>query len=492
MHKCFLFWVVVGISCMFSSCSEESGQQPDKPNVLFISVDDLRPELQCYGSGQIHSPNIDKLAASGLTFRRAYCNVPVCGASRASLLTGIRPTYHRFLQYYAQADVETPDAVTLPEHFKNNGYTTISVGKIFHSPADNETRAWSETPFRFDHHKLPDGSWSDKGWQNYISEENLALAEERKWGAAKPWERQAVGDTAYFDGKYAQKAIEYLQEFKESGEPFFLGLGFLKPHLPFNAPQKYWDLYDREKIELADNMFFPEQAPNQARFNWGELRAYAGIPKEGPVNDSIARTLTHGYYACVSATDALIGQVLDELDRLGLRENTIVVLWGDHGWNIGEHGMWCKHVNFETSLRTTFVMSAPGASTGMVDGIVEMVDLYPTLNELCALPPLQDQLDGVSLVPMLRNPASKLKAFAISKWMRGVTLVGERYFYTEWHDDQRQSTGRMLYDHQTDPKENINIAEQAENAALVEELSKTLNAHLADDYWTPGIGVYNR
>jgi len=491
--KILLFALLGVLSCNTKRSSDQvSTGQPDRMNVLFIAVDDLRPELNCYGKSQIHSPNIDRLAESGVTFTRAYCNVPVCGASRSSLLSGIRPTYNRFLHYYAQADIETPDAVTIPEHFKNNGYTTISLGKIFHTPADNETKAWSETPYRFDHHKMPDGSWSDKGWQNYLTEENLAIARMQDNGAAAPWEIADVDDTAYYDGKYAAKAVEYLQRFEDSREPFFLALGFLKPHLPFNAPKKYWDMYDRKDIDLADNPFLPENAPRQAEFNWGELRAYHGIPKEGPVSDSVARTLIHGYYACVSATDALVGMVLDELERSGLNKNTVVMLWGDHGWNLGEHGFWCKHVNFETSLRSTLMISAPGYTKGKAEGIVEFVDIYPTLIDLCALPLPDQQLEGTSLSPLMLNIRARVKDFAIAKWMKGVTLIDDQYFYTEWHNDQKEGVARMLYDHKVDPDENVNISELPQNAELVQNLSEKLNANLADDYWDPKVGVYGR
>lgn len=489
----FILVVPIFLSCDTSKKqSKNATNNEEKMNVLFLAVDDLRPELNCYGKTQIKSPNIDRLAEAGVTFTRAYCNVPVCGASRASLLTGIRPTYNRFLQYYAQADIETPDAVTIPEHFKNNGYTTVSIGKVFHTPADNEPKAWSETPFRFDHHKMRNHQWSDGGWQNYITEENLAIAKTKENGAAMPWEASDVGDTAYFDGKYAKKAIEYLGKFKERDEPFFLALGFLKPHLPFNAPKKYWDMYDRQEIDLADNPFLPEHAPGQAKFNWGELRAYEGIPKEGPVSDSVARTLVHGYYACVSATDALVGMVLDELKRLELDKNTIVLLWGDHGWNLGEHGFWCKHVNFETSLRSTMLVSAPGYSTGQANGIVEFVDMYPTLVDLCGLPNPKQNLEGISLKPMLTDTIAQVKDFAIAKWMKGVTLIEDQYFYTEWHNPEKAMIGRMLYDHKVDPDENVNISELPENAELVRGLSEKLNSKLAEDYWDPQVGEYNR
>lgn len=489
--KTLLYLFLRFLCIIFLSFCTSQKEESQKPNVLFIAVDDLRPELNCYGKSYIKSPNIDRLAESGVTFTRAYCNVPVCGASRASLLTGIRPTYNRFLQYYAEARVETPDAVTIPEHFKNNGYKTISVGKIFHNAGDNEAKAWSETPYRHDHRKLEDGSWTDQGWQNYLNEENVTISKTKENGAARPWEI-LENDDKYFDEQYAEKAIEYLKEFKDSDQPFFLGVGFLKPHLPFNAPKKYWDMYDRDDIDLADNPYFPKDAPNQAHFNWGELRAYHGIPKEGPVNDSIAKTLVHGYYACVSATDALVGSIMDELKNLGLDKNTIVMLWGDHGWNLGEHGFWCKHVNFETSLRSTLMIAGPGYARGKANGIVEFVDIYPTLIDMCNLPKPKQTLEGSSMMPIMNNPTASIKDLAISKWMKGVTLIEDRYFYTEWHDNEKNAVSRMLYDHQNDADENVNISELPENETLVNELSDKLNENLSPDYWNKATGNYNR
>ena len=485
------FFLCIVAVFLFSACSDQRDTlRVNRPNILLIAVDDLRPDLNVYGDSFIKSPNIDRLAASGITFKRAYCNVPVCGASRASLFTGVRPGYNRFLYHYAQASVEVPEVATLPEHLKENGYMTISVGKIFHTPADSEHRAWSEIPFRFDHHRLDNGSWSDKGWQDYITEENITIAKTASNGAAWPWEKADVDDSTYLDGIYADKAIEYLQSFKESEKPFFLGVGFLKPHLPFNAPAKYWDMYDREDIKLADNPFFPKDAPEQARFNWGELRSYHGVPKEGPVSDEMATTLRHGYYACVSATDALVGKVMAQLDRLEMTDDTIVILMGDHGYNLGDHGLWNKHVNFETALRTTLIISGPDVAQGSADGIVEYVDLYPTLIDIAGIPKPDHPLEGTSLLPMLRNPEVVVKDFAISKWMQGVTLIGERHFYSEWHDTERNRIARMLYDHERDPHENTNIAELKENEGLVHSLSTTLNQKLDVYYWAPPVGEY--
>ena len=264
----------------------------EKPNVLFIAVDDLRPELGCYGQSYIHSPHLDQLAQEGVLFRRAYCNIPVCGASRASLLTGARPTRNRFLGYDTWAEKDYPEAITLPQHFQNNGYHTISNGKIFHHQTDSED-SWNEI-------------WRPSGlgsWRDYLLAENLALdTEEGQRGPA--YEKAEVADSAYFDGKIADKTIEDLKKLKAQGKPFFLATGFLKPHLPFNAPARYWDMYDRDSITLPDNYYAPKNAPKAAIHDWGELRNYHDIPKEGPLSDSMALTLIHGYYACVSYTDA--------------------------------------------------------------------------------------------------------------------------------------------------------------------------------------------
>ncbi|MCK4965914.1 sulfatase, partial [bacterium] len=339
-------------------CRNGQGVKNGKPNVLFIAVDDLRPQINCYGHSQMISPNIDALASSGTIFSRCYCQVPVCGASRASLLTGTRPTRSHFVTWLSRADKERPSATVLPSHFKNNGYYTISNGKVFHHKIDS-MEAWSEKPWRSNILPYPD----KKVW-NYLKEENIAILDASKNNRGPSYESADVPDNAYFDGKTADKAISDLNRLNKMDKPFFLAVGFLKPHLPFNAPKKYWDLYKRESIDLADNPFRPKGAPDAALHNWGELRQYVGIPGKGPLSDELARTLVHGYYACVSYTDAQIGRVVGELDRLGLRENTVIVLWGDHGWQLGEHGLWCKHCNFETSLHSPLIVSAPEFNGG--------------------------------------------------------------------------------------------------------------------------------
>ena len=433
-----------------------------KPNVLFIAVDDLRPQLGCYGHEKMISPNIDQLAADGVTFLRSYCQVPVCGASRASLMTGTRPTKDRFLGFDTWAEKDLPGALSIAQHFRNNEYHTISNGKIFHHRTDC-LDGWSEEPWR------PKGTW-----RNYLLQENIELVQKNEGGAGPPFEAADVPDNAYFDGMIADKGISDLQRLKQMDKPFFLALGFLKPHLPFNAPKMYWDMYKREEIDLADNPFRPKGAPDAALHNWGELRAYHGIPAKGPLSDDLALTLVHGYYACVSYTDAQIGRVLTELDQLGLRDNTVVVLWGDHGWNLGEHGLWCKHCNFETSLHSPLILRAPSVEAGTrTNALTEYLDIYPSLCELCNLP-LPGHLQGVSFVPLLKDPNLPWKEAVFSRYFKGDSVKTDRYRYTEWRQNNGTKYAQMLYDHYIDPFENVNISEIPRNREIVRKLSEML------------------
>ena len=440
-----------------------------KPNILFIAVDDLRPQLGCYGHAQMKSPNIDRLASEGFLASRSYCNVPVCGASRASLLTGMRPKRDRFVNYHTWADKDLPGNLSLPRYLKEQGYYTLSNGKVYHHQTDGEG-SWSEAAWR--------PTNPDNNWRDYLSETNQRISRAHPDHRGLPYEAMEVEDNAYFDGKIADKTIEDLKRLRDKDQPFFLAAGFLKPHLPFNAPQKYWDLYDRETINMADNPFRPQNAPDAAMHNWGELRNYAGIPPTGPLDENLARTLVHGYYACVSYTDAQIGRILDTLDELDLSQNTIVILWGDHGWNLREHGLWCKHCNFNTSLQAPILLRAPGYQGGIEsDGLIEFVDIYPTLCELAGLE-IPEHCQGKSFVPLIKKPDQSWKSFVHSRFHNGESIRTDRHLYTEWHDDDGKMYARMLYDHVNDPKENVNISEDPTNQTLVAELSKLLNEHI--------------
>ena len=438
-----------------------------RTNVLFIPVDDLRPQLGCYGHTLMISPNIDRLAGEGVIFERAFCSVPVCGASRASLLSGIRPLRDRFVYFDARVDKDAPDAVTIPQLFRRNGYTTVSLGKVYHH-LDDDMPGWSEQPWH-----APNGS-------GYLLEENVRLHESNSKKtpprSGPAWEGADVDDEAYPDGVMTSRAIAELKKFARSGEPFFLATGYLRPHLPFNSPKKYWDLYDPIQLNLAPNPFRPKGAPAAAMHNFGELRKYAWIPEAGPLPDGMALEMIHGYYASVSYVDAQIGRLLAALKELGLDKNTVVILWGDHGWQLGEHGLWCKHCNFQTSLRAPLLVKVPGISGGKrTSALTEFVDIYPTLCELCGLEP-PPSLQGTSFVPLLNNSEKKWKKAVFSCFHNGGSVRTNRYLYTEWTDKNGRVYARMLYDHQSDPGENVNISELPENREVVKQLSELLHA----------------
>jgi len=476
-----LLWSLA--AALATSAGVAASEAPDRLNVLFIAVDDLRPELGCYGNQRVGSPNIDRLAKRGVAFRRAYCQQAVCSPSRTSLLTGLRPDSTKVYDLQTHFRDTVPRVVTLPQHFKNHGYRVVGMGKIYHGGLDDEL-SWSEP-------------WRRPGGSGYQLPENLALirkkqAEARKRGlkgqalsraARGPATEMAdVPDNAYPDGACADMAIETLGQIKD--EPFFLAVGFLKPHLPFNAPKRYWDRYRRDEIGLADNPFAPKGSPPFALTSFGELRNYDDMPQEGPVGDDDARRLIHGYLACVSYTDAQIGRVVDELDRLDLAKKTAIVLWGDHGWKLGEHGSWCKHTNFELDARVPMIVAAPGIGGAgkSTDALAEFVDIYPTLCDLAKLP-LPDHLEGTSLLPVLDDVGKSVKTAAFSQYPRGHqgrALMGysmrtDRWRYTEWLDRKSgEVVARELYDHENDPAENENVAERSDNAAVVAHLSRQL------------------
>jgi arylsulfatase A-like enzyme len=467
--------IVPTILVVLPAAWADTPQPTVRPNLLFIAVDDLRPQLACFGKQFMKTPNFDALAKRSVLFERAYCMVPTCGASRASLMTGLRPTPRRFVSYTARADKEAPQAITLNTHFKNNGYTTISLGKIFHFPDDNRN-GWSEKPWRS----------SARQYRNQAAEKKAIRDHQAKYPGRKKvrgfaFESFDAPDEEYPDAQTASKAIEHLQQFGKSETPFFLAVGFLKPHLPFCAPKRYWDLYDYDSIDIPSNYGPPKGAPQGAVHSSGELRAYAGIPPQGPVDRETARHLIHGYYACVSFIDAQLGRLLAILDETGLAENTIIVLWGDHGWQLGEHGMWNKHSCFETSMHAPLFVAAPGSVEGISPGtrtraLTEFIDIYPSLCELAGIESPQ-HLEGQSFVPLMRNPSLPGKPYAVGRFTSGDTIRTDRYRYSEYRGDRGagQLTGRMLYDQRTDPDENTNVVDESSNTSTVTALSEDLN-----------------
>ena len=464
-----------------------------RPNVLFIAVDDLRPELGCYGKDYIKSPNIDGIAKSGIVFNRAYCQQAICSPTRSSLLTGTRPDTTKVWDLVTHFRKALPDVVTLQQNFKNNGYFVQGMGKIFHGHLDDPP-SWSvpwQTP-KADVYALPqnleaspvkvDGEPDDAApvQKSKKGKKDSGGGEEGSAMKGPVYECADVPDNTYTDGKVADLAVQTLKDISKKKQPFFLAVGFVKPHLPWVSPKKYWDLYDESAIELAPNPFYPKDAPDYAIHMYdGEIYAYEGIPPKGqPFSPELAHKLKHAYFAGVSYTDAQVGKVLAELDRLGLRENTIIILWGDHGWKLGEHSAWGKHSNCENDANAPLILSVPGMKNAgaHTDALVEFVDIYPTLSELAGLP-LPGHLEGTSFKPLLDDPKRPWKTAAFSQYPRGENggLMGysmrtDRYRFTVWVSDKDHSKvdAIELYDHQTDPQENTNIAKA--NPELVQQL----------------------
>ncbi|MFL2546809.1 MAG: sulfatase [Candidatus Rariloculaceae bacterium] len=461
-------------------------QETARPNFLIIIVDDLRPEIAAYGDETIQTPNIDGLAATGIVFENAFTAVPVCGASRAAFLSGRKPTTSRFLAFDSRLDQELPGAQSLPGYFHEHGYHTISNGKVFDVTEDS-AGAWSEPAWN------PEGDWSSAMERNSRRDDLQRAYRDNPPGVFGPtWERVDVGDDAYPDGKVAQKAVDDLKRMSDLDSPFLMVVGFRKPHLPFTAPDKYWSLYDRSDFTLPSTYREPpEGAPINPVHNSSELRAYAGIPQTGPLglSDEEALNMIHAYHAAVSYADAQVGKVLSALSDSGLDENTIVVLSGDHGWNLGDHTIWNKHTLFDIALRTPLIIRTPDNSSARSNAIASLLDLFPTLADLAGLPEPSD-VDGVSLAPVLADPSIDIREAAISRYFDGASVRTHRYRYSDWRDEAGSVTARMLYDLAVDPDETINISEKAEYTGVVEELSALITADDSGKPWSPRIPPY--
>ena len=449
-------------------------------NVLFVAIDDLRPALGCYGDEVAVTPNIDRLAHRGTVFRRAYCQQAVCSPSRLSVLTGMRPDTIRVWDLKTHFRKAVPEAVALPQLFREHGYHTQSIGKIYHGSGkpSKDPPSWSVPP-KFDYVRDPQ--------LRYALPENLA-GKGLKRSAA---ESAAVADDHYIDGIVCNAAVQTLREIRQ--RPFFLAVGFRKPHLPFCAPAKYWKLYDREQIPPPATVEHPLDAPELATRSWQELEGYTDIPNSDEqglrLPEAKVCELRHGYYACVSYVDSLVGRLLDEVNELGLLERTVIVLWGDHGFHLGEQGLWTKANNYELSTRVPLIFSVPGTTSGAsTDRIVELIDIYPTLADVCGLPG-PNRLEGTSLKPLLTDPGQAWKRAAFSQYprsleshrhqgagdMMGHAVRTDEYRYIEWRENRsNRVVARELYDVASDPHESRNVAALTEHAAEVDRLSKIL------------------
>ena len=456
-----------------------------RTNVLFIMADDLRPELGCYGSVAV-TPHLDALARRGVLFERAYCQQAVCNPSRSSMLTGLRPgTLGLYVNGTHFRELK-PESATLPWWMKEHGYSTRCVGKIFHNwhtQEHGDPRSWSAPEFL---HYANHGD--DLPQVSGPLPPNLATLTStlRPYGKVPLCECREVPDEAYYDGRVAAEAVRVLGEIKD--RPFFLAVGFWKPHAPFNAPKKYWDLYQRDRLP-AFNPARPAAAPEIALHQSTEILGPPELQKQ-PNAEQVAE-MRHGYFACISYMDAQLGKVTTALEEMGLLDSTLIVFWGDHGYHLGEHGLWAKTSNFELDARVPLIVAPPKAKHAGVStrALVEMVDLFPTITALCEVPEAPG-LDGVSLVPLLNDPQAKGKAAAYTQFPRpaypdrtprgkpevmGVSVRTPTLRYTEWRDyDTGSVVASELYDHVRDEAEMNNVIANPGDAAALEQARQLL------------------
>ena len=437
----------------------------EQPNVVVFLVDDLRTELGCYGNENVKSPNIDALAKDGVRFQKAYSQQAISAPSRMSILTGKHLEHIGIYSLFTPLRSVHKDMLTMPQFFKEKGYTTVSVGKVYHHATD-DADSWSIL--------MP------KSRSIYAKPENIALFDKNGRGPAV--ECADVADDVYTDGISAQQAIETLHKIKD--KKFMMVVGLTKPHLPFSAPKKYWDLYKRENFKVPAKVS-PKNMARLALTNWGELRAYNGISKDGYLSDEQTRELIHGYSASVSYMDAQLGKVMKALVDLNLRKNTIVVLMSDHGWKLGEFGAWCKHTNFELDVNVPLIISR---ETGLKnrkanvtsDALVENVDIFPTVAAACGYD--VSNVDGKNLLPLVDNPKLAWSVGAYSLYPRGKSIMGltctdGKYRYTEWWDNEAQKAADIeLYNCVEDySKQILNLAKEPGYEKEVERMSKLLD-----------------
>lgn len=496
------------LSLVFVAFSLSCSRPSQNPNILFISIDDLRPELGCYGNEFVKTPNIDEFATHGLVFNRAYCQSAVCAPSRASLMLGLRPDSTHVWHLGDQFRKINPDAVTMPQYFHKYGYHTVSIGKIFHNYMPDSI-SWDEPDLRPFPYGEPENLLRD-GETFYVNSDNQDIQRTRRdsmlairkityadgWNCGPVVEIGDGADNEYIDGSQTDLAIKTISRLKDLDKPFFLALGYYRPHLPFNAPKKYWDMYDRDEIPMPPNPKRPEGSPVFSMNSMYELRAYAGTdkkahPVDGTIGEDTTRLLKHGYLASVSYIDACIGKLFSALKEMDIYDNTVIVIWGDHGWKLGDLGSWGKMTNYEIDTRVPLLIKAQcsglRAQGGISNALVELVDIFPSLCELAGIP-VGSYLQGTSFVPLLENPDLEWKEAVYSQFHRrpkvahdggrymGYSVRTKDFHYVQWHtwDNTLNISGDYvaseLYDHRIDPNETLNRAELKEYDDDIEQL----------------------
>ncbi len=443
-------------------------------NILFISIDDLRTELNCYGASHIKSPNIDRLAAQGVRFENAHVQQAICMASRASIMTGIRPEKYGIYTGLAVNDV-LPDALTLNKYFQQNGYNIASCGKIYHHKID--------TKKQFGNNEMkPKGTWTGRGYVTPEAIEKIAL--NTKYNRGPAYEFASVNDTIYKDGLNTQNALKKMEELSKDDAPFFLSVGLSKPHLPFTAPKKYWDMYPASTIKLTDIKERPRNGYNKAIRTGGELKNYYGMPElYDEIDDNMALKLRRAYYACISYADAQVGKLLDKLETLGIRDKTIIVLWGDHGYKLGDYNSWCKWTNMHLDTNIPLIFSIPeGKQNSVSKTPVAALDIYPTLVELNGMQK-PNHLDGQSIVTLLNKPDTQKQRVVFSIWpikredysktIMGYAAKTARYNYVEWIKmSSGEKVGKEFFDRQKDPNETLNLIDNIEYTETIAFLAE--------------------
>lgn len=550
MKKLFSIIIIALFAFNCITTGKQVENKAKKPNILFLAVDDLRPELGCYGSSIAISPNIDKLASRGLRFNNAYCQQAICSPSRASLMTGARPETIGVIENFTDFREANPNIITLPQHMIANGYQAVCIGKIFHGQYNDPKHSWSRQPVQpmVERPQTKGGYALEENQDKWFKSKESAIekygpdATKNGLGQGPAYECADVPDVTYEDGYYTIQAIETMKDMlaQNPDKPFFLGLGFKKPHLDFVAPKKYWDLYKRDEIPMATQTEAPEGGAAMGLHPSFELRARDGIPKYGEIPDSLARTLKHGYLACVSYIDAQIGMMLKALDEAGVRENTIIILWTDHGWHLGDMGIWGKATNYEIATRVPLIVWTPDMAEKVrgtsSDALVELVDMYPSLCDYAGLA-LPGHLEGQSFLPLLKNPKIEWKKAVFSqfpspalrewaanplsqgmretyfgpliedvekriiaqqgdKWDRdlfenrlmGYGMRTEQYRLIVWKDytqPEKDPVFIELFDHKADPLETKNIA--AQEPILVKTLLAQFNKG-----WKGNLAILNK
>ncbi len=489
-------------------------------NILFIAIDDLKPDLGAYGDPYAITPNMDKFAEKAVVFNNNMCQWAVCGPSRASLMTGKRPDYTKVRDLKTRMRDKNPDILTIPQYFKQNGYLTMGVGKIYDPRCvdkDMDKPSWSvpfykewEIPYNKKYGQPVFGYYQNPKIKNRIKK---MLAEAKAKGVKNPqlyvrkhykppYEISDAPDDAYVDGAIANQGIRMLETAAKQDKPFFAAIGFKRPHLPFVANKKYWDLYDPDKIPLAKYQEMSVNGPKLAYHSSNELRSYKDDSIEYRLDENrllrldknTQKKLIHGYYACTSFVDVQVGKVLKKLKELGLDKNTIVVIWGDHGWHLGDHSLWNKHSNFEQATRSTLMIYTPeNIKTGHIDSPTEFVDIFPTLCDLAGLK-IPGNLDGRSLKPVIYGTTKKVKDFAVSEIRRGnkmgYSFRNDHYRYTVWIKgkvstdpvNENDIFAEELYDYINDPLETVNHAGEEKYQKIKNKMKAQAFAFFKNEY----------